>query len=51
MDSPYSLDFDNNNWNYDSENGVFYQIGLVYCTKPVNTDYQSLSIYISLKNI
>ena len=45
MDSPYSLDFDNNNWNYDSENGVFYQIGLVYCTKPVNTDYQSLSIY------
>ena len=46
MDSQYSLDFDNNNWNYDSENGVFYQIGLIYCTKPVNTDYQSLSIYI-----
>jgi len=46
MASTYSLNFDNSNWNYDSENGVYYQIGIIYCTKPVNTDYQSLAIYI-----
>ena len=46
MDSTYSLDFNNNNWNYDSTNGVYYQIGIVYCSKPVNTDYQTLAIYI-----
>ena len=46
MDSAYSLELDSNNWNYDSTNGVFYQIGIVYCTKPVNTDYQSMGIYI-----
>ena len=46
MDSKYSLELDNSNWNYDSTNGVFYQIGLVYCTNPVNIEYQSMSIYI-----
>ena len=46
MDSKYSLELDNSNWNYDSANGVFYQIGLVYCTNPVNIEYQSMSIYI-----
>ena len=42
----YSLIFDNTNWNYDSTNEVYYQIGVVYCTKPVNTEYQSLGIYV-----
>ena len=46
MDSKYSLDLDNSNWSYDSENGVYYQIGIIYCTKPVNTYYQSMAIYI-----
>ena len=41
-----SLDFDNSNWNFDSTNGVYYQMGIVYCTKAVNTDYQSMAIYI-----
>ena len=42
----YSLDFDKTNWSYDETNGVYYQIGIVYCTKPVSTDYQSLGIYV-----
>ena len=41
-----SLDFVKTNWNLDSTNGVYYQIGVVYCTKPTNTDYQSLAIYV-----
>ena len=41
-----SLEFDNSNWSLDSTNGVYYQIGLVYCNNPVNTDYQSMAIYI-----
>ena len=38
----YSLTFDNTNWSYDSSNGVYYQIGVVYCTNPASTDYNSL---------
>ena len=46
MNSIYFLDLDNSNWNYDSTNGVYYQIGIIYYTKPVKTDYQTLAIYI-----
>ena len=42
----YSLEFDKTNWSLNSDDGVYYQIGLVYCTKPVSTDYQTLAIYI-----
>ena len=42
----YSLTFDKTNWSYDSTNGVYYQIGVVYCTSPVDTAYQSLGIYV-----
>jgi len=42
----YSLEFDNSNWSLDSTNGVYYQIGLVYCKNPVNTDYQTMAIYV-----
>ena len=41
-----TLDFDKSNWSFDSANGVYYQIGVVYCTSPTNTDYQSLGIYV-----
>ena len=41
-----SIEFDNSNWSLDSTNGVYYQIGIVYCNNPVNTDYQSMAIYI-----
>ena len=42
----YTLIFDNTNWSYDSTNGVYYQIQVYYCTKPVSTTHQSLGIYV-----
>ena len=42
----YTLKFDSSNWSYDSTNGVYYQIGVYYCTKPVSTSHQSLGIYV-----
>ena len=35
------------NWKYDEENNIYYQIGLVYCTEPEATEYESLGIYVS----
>ena len=42
----YTLTFDSSNWSYDSTNGIYYQIGVYYCTKPVSTTHQSLGIYV-----
>lgn len=42
----YSLDFDSTKWNYDEENDLYWQIGVVYCTRPATTDYESLGIYV-----
>ena len=41
-----TLDFDKTNWSFDSTNGVYYQIGVVYCLNTTNTDYQSFGIYV-----
>ena len=46
QETVYTLDFDSTNWSYDSTNKVYYQIGVVYCTNPVDVDYQSLGIYV-----
>ena len=40
------LAIDMNNWNYDETNDIYYQIGLVYCTNPEDTNYESCGIYI-----
>ena len=40
------MDFDKTNWRYDKINGVNYQIGVVYCTNPVSTNYKSFEIYV-----
>ena len=42
----YTLNFDKANWSFDQTNGVYYQIGVVYCTNPVDTSYQSFGIYV-----
>ena len=42
----YSLNFDKSKWSYNATDGVYYQIGVVYCTKPVNIEYQSFGIYV-----
>ena len=34
------------NWNYDEKNDIYYQIGLVYCTKPAATEYEQLAVYV-----
>ena len=41
-----SLTLDNSNWNYDSTNNVYYQIGVTYCTSPASETYETLGIYI-----
>ena len=41
-----SLAFNNAAWNYDETNNVYWQIGVVYCTNPETTDYESLGIYV-----
>ena len=42
----YNITFNNTNWSYDSTNGVYYQIGVVYCKYPATIDYNSLGIYV-----
>lgn len=41
-----SIDIDSAKWSYDSDNDVYYQIGISYCTAPVATDYESMGIYV-----
>lgn len=33
-------------WNYDSDNNVFYQIGIQYCASPAATAYESMAVYV-----
>ena len=40
------MTLDNSNWNYDSTNNVYYQIGVTYCTSPASETYETLGIYI-----
>ena len=41
-----SLNFNSNNWSYDSDNNIYYQIGVDYVQNVVSSDYQSFGIYI-----
>ena len=40
------LTIDMNNWSYNADDDVYYQIGLVYCMNPEDTNYQSCGIYV-----
>lgn len=40
------LVFDMNRWNYDADNGAWWQVGVVYCEKPEADAYESLGIYV-----
>ncbi|NWG18662.1 MAG: esterase [Chloroflexi bacterium] len=42
----YSLAFDNTAWQYDADNDVYWQIGVVYVANPATTEYESLGIYV-----
>ncbi len=37
---------DNSAWKYNSDDNVYYQIGLTYCEKPVDTTYETLAIFV-----
>ncbi|MCD7982263.1 MAG: hypothetical protein LUF32_08145, partial [Clostridiales bacterium] len=39
-------DFDSSAWLYNSSSDVYYQTGVVYCTDPYNTTYESFGIYV-----
>ncbi len=40
------LSFNNAAWQYDSENDVYYQLGLTYCEKPADESYEKLAILV-----
>lgn len=42
----YDLRFNNSAWNYDADDDVYWQIGVVYCTSPETIEYESLGIYV-----
>lgn len=40
------LAIDMSAWSYDSDNKIYYQIGVPYCSAPATTDYESMGIYV-----
>lgn len=40
------LIFNSKTWNYDSQNDVYWQIGVKYCTKPEAPEIETLGIYV-----
>lgn len=42
----YDLRFNNSAWNYNDDDDVYWQVGVVYCTSPETTEYESLGIYV-----
>lgn len=40
------LTIDMDNWNYDEDNDIYYQMGLVYCLNPEDENYESCGIYV-----
>ena len=45
-DAEHSLELDMTRWSYDRADDVWYQQGIVYCSNPASTDYESLAIYV-----
>ena len=41
-----NLSIDMDKWQYDEDNDIYYQIGLVYCLNPEDTSYESCGIYV-----
>ena len=33
-------------WQYNAEDDVYYQVGIVYCANPADTTYESMGIFI-----
>ena len=41
-----ALSLDSAKWNYDADNDVYWQLGVVYCSAPQAADYESMGIYV-----
>ena len=41
-----SIELNSAAWGYDSDNDVYYQVGVQYCTAPKATTYESMGIYV-----
>lgn len=37
---------DNTKWQYNSEDGVYWQVGIQYCENPVDLQYETLGIFV-----
>ena len=37
---------DNSKWNYNSDDNVYYQLGIVYCSNPADSNYENLSVFV-----
>ena len=33
-------------WQYNAENDVYWQVGIVYCSSPADKNYENLGIYV-----
>jgi len=45
-DTSKGIAIDSAAWSYDSDNDVYYQIGLQYCENPQAPSYESMGIYV-----
>jgi hypothetical protein len=41
-----ALAFDNSLWQYNADDDVYYQMGVVYCAEPQDVDYESFAVYV-----
>jgi len=46
ISSDDTLTFDSSVWQYNSGSDVYYQTGVVYCSDPYDTTYESFGIYV-----
>lgn len=37
---------DNTKWNYNAEDGVYWQVGVQYCANPADTQYETMGIFV-----
>ncbi len=40
------MNFDNSKWEYDSDNNIYYQLGITYCSNPDSEKYEKMAIYV-----
>lgn len=41
-----ALTFDMSKWQYNAQDGVYWQVGIAYCANPVDLTYETLGIFV-----